>query len=239
MALVFAADMKTPTRNSIMLAIADAASDDGSQSYQSRESIAKKANVSTRTVQRTCAELIDDGLIIEAGKRACRGGYTINYTVNLDALLGANPCHTVTPDTVSPVTTTPVTPDTVSPEPLNHPKLKDIPRGISKKPPRKPPKRKSQIRQDWMPDDLQPKTLAKITNLTTEEQDDELDKFRDYHTAKQTLSGDWNANWRTWISQTAKWKRERPRPAIGNQSSAANLAQAFDDVDAGIFSTGG
>ena len=126
MASVFAADMGSPTRNSVMLAIADAASDDGSNSYQSRESIAKKANVTPRTVQRVCAELVEDGLITEAGRVPCRGGYTINYTVNLDALktpkTEANPRQPVTPDTVSPLTATPVTPDGVSPEPsYNHP----------------------------------------------------------------------------------------------------------------------
>jgi Helix-turn-helix domain len=41
---------------------------------------------------------------------------------------------------------------------------------------------------------------------------DEFDKFRNYHQSKGTVFADWNAAWRTWVTNGARYDRERVQP---------------------------
>ena len=86
MSLVFNADLQTAGRNGVMLAIADHCDGNGKNSYQSKQTLAQKSNLNPRQVQRIVTQLVEEGLLIVEGKEACRGGYTINYSINLEAL---------------------------------------------------------------------------------------------------------------------------------------------------------
>jgi hypothetical protein len=108
----------------VLLALADACSrDDGTGCWPSAATIARKANISDRTVRRVIARLETDGHVI-VHRGGGRAGATNSYTV-VTAI--HSPGHSVTPDNLSggdtadtPPRTQPCqgTPDTtVSPDP--------------------------------------------------------------------------------------------------------------------------
>jgi hypothetical protein len=112
----------------VLLGLADACSrDDGTGCWPSAATIARKANISDRTVRRVIARLESYGQVI-----VHRGGGRARATNSYTVITGIHsPGHTVTPDTLSggdsddtPTRTQPCqgTPDTaVSPDPpLNH-----------------------------------------------------------------------------------------------------------------------
>ena len=85
----------------VLLALADACSrDDGSGCWPSAATIARKANISTRSVRRVIARLEADGhvLVHRGGGRA---GSTNSYTVVTDAGVVHSPGQVVTPDDLS------------------------------------------------------------------------------------------------------------------------------------------
>lgn len=99
----------------------------------------------------------------------------------------------------------------------------------------KPPKRKSQIPPDWKPNE---KDVAHATDrgLSAQTIENITGPFRDHHLAKQTLSADFSANWRTWVANhinfhgTGPWPRaDAGRPA-GNVSRSASAVAARDSI---------
>ena len=100
-------------------------------------------------------------------------------------------------------------------------------------------KRRSKIKPDWIPDKLQEKTLAKITNLTDEDIENETDKFKDYHTAKGTLSFNWNANFRTWITNAAKWKREANAKQASTTDRITSIGERRRKIRARVIAQSG
>ena len=116
----------------VLLALADACSrDDGSGCWPSAATIARKANISTRSVRRVIARLEADGhvLVHRGGGRA---GSTNSYTVVTGDQVVHSPGQDVTPDDLSGADTgdrpprtqlRQGTPDTaVSPDPPENPK---------------------------------------------------------------------------------------------------------------------
>lgn len=69
------------TRKAVLLYMADKAADDGSGIWTSKANIARDLELSRRAVQMAIAELIRDGLILEAGQRNCKHGYVVEYTM--------------------------------------------------------------------------------------------------------------------------------------------------------------
>lgn len=111
----------------VLLALADACSrDDGTGCWPSAATIARKANISDRTVRRVIARLEADGHVM-VHRGGGRGGSTNSYTVVTGDRLIHSPGQDVTPDRMSggdtgdrPPRTQPCqgTPDTaVSPDP--------------------------------------------------------------------------------------------------------------------------
>lgn len=145
MTLVFKRSLGSVTRKAVMLAMADAANDDGSGIWKSAETIAAQCDLSKRTVLRTWKELEADKLIRRVGKRAVRGGEVIIWGIDCRAVtsLPRPAQNAIKPDdnlslgdteslgdgmspgdndATDPVTMTPQPGDSVSPKPsLNHP----------------------------------------------------------------------------------------------------------------------
>lgn len=145
MSLVFKRSLGSVTRKAVLLAMADAANDDGSGIWKSAETIAAQCDLSKRTVFRTWKELEDDQLIRRVAVRAVRGGEVIIWGIDTRAVAAlprasensSKPDDNLSPgDTVSgsdrkspgdndatdPVTMTPQPGDTVSPKSsLTHP----------------------------------------------------------------------------------------------------------------------
>jgi hypothetical protein len=84
--------------------------------------------------------------------------------------------------------------------------------------------RQTQMPKDWEPPPLSPTMQSKIQNLTLEEIDHEAHQFRNHHTAKASKYVDWDAAWRTWIGNAAKWKKpergKRYQPASQKRADA-------------------
>lgn len=110
MSIVWQCRVGSPTDKSVLLKLADCASDDGSRCYPSISRIAEETELSQRTVSRSIKNLSKIGVVevvkIGSGTRASE------YRINSVALTQCHPRHPVTPDTVS------TSPDTVSPPPL-------------------------------------------------------------------------------------------------------------------------
>lgn len=77
----------TGTRKAIMVLMADKASDDGRGIYASKQTMADELDLSKQTVITTINGLIEDGLLTVIGERPCARGHTIEYAINVDALL--------------------------------------------------------------------------------------------------------------------------------------------------------
>lgn len=128
--LVYSRRIGSTVRKAVLAYCADRASDDGRGIWASKQRIADEIECDRRTVIRTMNALIAEGLLIETGTRACRGGSTIEYRIDIDAV-AALPL-TQSSDRVSPVTEShqgqgvTLGSDTVSPEPsLNRPVVKE------------------------------------------------------------------------------------------------------------------
>ena len=69
-----------------MVLLADKASDDGSGIWASKQRMADELCASNSTVLNTIAGLIADGLLEQSGTRKCANGFTVEYTIIVDAL---------------------------------------------------------------------------------------------------------------------------------------------------------
>ena len=84
--LVFSKRMGTSARKAIFLYLADRADDHGRGIYPSKSTIAGAADCSVRTVQRQISKFLQEGLLIEVGKKRCANGFVKNYAINVRAL---------------------------------------------------------------------------------------------------------------------------------------------------------
>ena len=122
------------TGKSVLLLMADFASDDGSGIWASKATMALELETTIKTIQRTIKKLIELGLVQETGVRKHRNGETYEYKIDMDQvrkrpLVRPEPpsqCRPSTQDVdgetqdIAPVTVSPLsqcrpTPDTLSP----------------------------------------------------------------------------------------------------------------------------
>jgi uncharacterized protein YdaU (DUF1376 family) len=105
--------------------------------------------------------------------------------------------------------------------PPEQPKRKAAPRGAA---------RKCQIPDNWAPNTVSYAYGSK-RGLTPEEMNHEADQFRNDAVAKQKRFIDWQAAFRTWLGNSAKWKAERAarsnnRPNTAGQPRSGGLVAA-------------
>ena len=74
------------TRKSVLGYMADKAADDGSGIWTSKANIARDLELSRRAVQLAIQELIRDGLVTETGQRDCKHGFTVEYSIVIEAV---------------------------------------------------------------------------------------------------------------------------------------------------------
>ncbi|ALC13819.1 hypothetical protein [Sphingopyxis sp. 113P3] len=77
----------TVTRLAMMAYLADKASDCGGGIFASKQTMADELDLTKKTVITTIQGLIADGLLKVVGSRPCDNGYTVEYAINVDALL--------------------------------------------------------------------------------------------------------------------------------------------------------
>ena len=99
------------TQKSILMYMADKASDDGSGIWVSKKNMAADLEMAIRTLQTNIRDMVSAGIITEAGQKH-KNGYTVDYTINLERVgtyrtLGntmqhLHPCMKCTPTHVAP-----------------------------------------------------------------------------------------------------------------------------------------
>jgi len=72
------------TRKQVITFLADKASDDGSGIWCSKGTIAQSTELSKSTVKRTITQFLNEGIIIDTGRRNNSHGFTVEYRINLD-----------------------------------------------------------------------------------------------------------------------------------------------------------
>lgn len=102
----------SPTKKAIMLYMADKASGDGSGIWVSKPNMAKDLEMTDRAIRKNIKELVEAGILIEAGKRNCAFGYTVDYSLNVAAIQSLESTREA-PELYSP-------PEPHSGVPLNH-----------------------------------------------------------------------------------------------------------------------
>lgn len=74
------------TKKAILMYMADKASDDGSGIWVSKKNMAADLEMTDRAVRIHIKDMIAMGVLVEAGQRQCKTGYTVDYTINVDAV---------------------------------------------------------------------------------------------------------------------------------------------------------
>lgn len=84
--LVYSRRLGSAHRKAILAYMADRASDDGRGVFCSKGTIAEETEIARSTVFKTIRDLVSEGVLIEAGSRACKNGATVVYDLNLEAI---------------------------------------------------------------------------------------------------------------------------------------------------------
>ena len=86
--LVYRRQIGSAVRKSVLLYMADKASEDGTGIWASKTRIAKETEVSLATVKRCIREFLSEGILTAAGTKPSKHGDTIDYTLNIAVLEG-------------------------------------------------------------------------------------------------------------------------------------------------------
>lgn len=120
--LVFKRKVGRGVLKQVLSYMADKSSDDGSGVWCAKTTIADENELSQSVVKKCVHELVEMGLIFETGKRRIGNGFTVEYSINIDAVKHLPPTesqarewgktrsrggHEVTPSPGDPVTTCP------------------------------------------------------------------------------------------------------------------------------------
>ena len=230
--LVYSRKAGSLLRKSVLAYMADVANHDGTGIWSSKQRIADEIEASRRGVLDAIKSLIADGVLIENGKRRCKNGYTIEYSINLDvvAKLPEMPHNVDHPGKSARVQDVPPTPELGASDPGTgchqtvHNQIEpDTSNEVSKaQAPKKSKKRGSQI-GSWTPGPMD-FAFARKKGLTQQEVNHALEAFPAHHKSKGTISKDWSASWRTWCLNTIKFRK----PADNRTAGARDSFSAFD-----------
>ena len=184
----------------VLLAIADAANQQGENSYQSVATLASMARISESTTHRALACLLESGEVVEVGVHSQYGTkiYALSSTLKGGVNLTPPPEEggvTGASGGVSPVTpeprTNPTTPTTTSTSPQSTPSVREEVRG--------------KMTKSWKPTiEASNEALSRFDSLPLSRVASEAQTFRDWHIAQDTPSktrSQWDALWLTWLDR--------------------------------------
>ncbi|MDE4303596.1 hypothetical protein PXK30_09735 [Phaeobacter gallaeciensis] len=86
-ALVYRKRIGSMARKSILAYCAERANDDGTGIWASKVRIANEVECSKQTVISTLNAFVEEGVMVEVGKRRSPHGYTIEYAINVSAVM--------------------------------------------------------------------------------------------------------------------------------------------------------
>ncbi|RRH72015.1 helix-turn-helix domain-containing protein [Falsigemmobacter faecalis] len=224
----------------VLLLMADFASDDGTGIWASKPNMAADLEISETAVRDAIRHLMAEGIISEVGQRKHQNGYTVEYRIDL-ARVSALPvtrenAPVLTPASPAPLRQTHPTPTPPAPQDLretqvnHHRTIIEPPEGNTpaEQVTRKPPKRASALPENWVPSDRN-LADARSRNFTDEEIHEQAAAFRDHHLARGTTFKDWDAGWRMWLGNARRFAR----PAAARNARARS---AHDVMLAGFQS---
>ena len=85
--LIYSKKTGSAMRKSILAYMADRANDDGSGIWCSKQRIADEIEASRSSVISNIREMVAEGILVEIGKRQHQNGYTMEYSINISAIL--------------------------------------------------------------------------------------------------------------------------------------------------------
>ena len=223
-----------------MLALADWCNDHGGSLYPSVSAVAEKVRVGEKHARNILHKFINDGfLAVVANQYGGKPGTTRHYRLNvakLKALADAKVEQEMPAFGTAPLEVTPNlqfrdgSPAVTKTAPLEVTLT-------TNEPPVEPPVKKQTKRKVVFQDGFEPDetgvSLARDTGLVISE---ELDAFKDHHTANGSTFIDWQAAFRTWLRNSQKFKRNTPRN--GSPMHAPRRTPAPDNFAARTY-TGG
>ena len=209
MSAVFESKTLGPTERLVMLALADHADDDG-KCYPSVLRLCERTGLSERAVQTNVKKLIEAGYLSVhfGGGKGHANLYFISANPAGNAPYeAAKPRTKCTPQEMHPAAGAPQTPQQVRSNPAAD---APEPSGTTKEPSIEaaPPKTRRRpevpLPPNWVPNDRNIAD-AETRQFSAQEIDHEADRFRNHHLARDTRFRDWDAAWRTWLSNARKF----------------------------------
>lgn len=228
----------------LALALADHASDDGSRVYPGVRALAEKTRQSERTVQYQLRRMQESGWLILVGQG--NGGRSMHaeYRISLDWIKGADIApfqKGATDDVKGAIDDTkgcnptqervqPVAPANNRHRTINESSGNRLPVAAVASP------KQQTNRACVLPENFEPNEtcLAMVAELGLSVADEQA-AFTDHHTANGSTFKDWQAAFRTWLRNSAKFAQRAQRgagPRQGNTNRyAAAAATIYDGVN--------
>lgn len=217
----------------VMLAMADWCNDHGESLHPSNDAVAEKCRISRPQAVKIIRKLTEDGYLEVIGN-AFGGapGTTKKYRVSIAKLKSVSRDTGITDDIHTGITgdtgiadDTGITQDSrrVSPAipkpPVNH-HISTSLRSVDKR----TENRATQIAADFIPDATGISLAAELGVSVARE----LPQFIDYHTARGKPMKDWQASWRTWTRNAAKFAKQSAQPKqTQHQRNQAGIAASL------------
>ena len=241
--LVYSRKVGSLLRKAVLAYVADVADHDGSGVWSSKQRIADEIEASRRGVIDCIKSLVDDGILVEVGKRKCANGFTMEYAIDLDVVSSlpimphhkGDPCKSAQVQEVHP-TRAPSSHDPCTQftqTVLNRPK----PTANAVSPTESKSKRKAspkssargcRIPENWNPGP-EGYAFASQNGFTPQEINNETAEFCDYWRGVSGQKGvklDWLATWRNHIRRQSKFrKKQSARP-----DRPSSIGDVFDQV---------
>lgn len=219
MSAVFESKTLGPTERLVMLALADHADDSG-RCYPSNSRLCERTGLSERAVRQNVRALEAGGFLTvhigigQAGANVYivrpEGGQEMPPAGNAPGRKCTPPRHMV------PVKGAP---DAPKPSGTIIEPSEDIAAPKSRRRPEVP------LPANWTPNDKNISD-AQARQFSAKEIEDEADRFRNHHLARDTRFRDWDAAWRTWLANSRKFARGgmAGQAATGGRGPGRSLA---------------
>lgn len=204
--LAYKVEVGSLLRKSVLVLLADKASDDGSGIWASKQTMADELCCSKQSVINTFQQFVTEGLLSETGKRKNPNGYTVTYSLDVAAIekLPRVKRHQSKELTGQPDLPVKGVDGTSQPR-------------LPKPPLNRPSKAKAfsflPIPDDWWPAQFSEGTQSRkvVDGWPPGELEAQVEQFRAHHGSKSNTFTDPQKAWSTWVLNTRKWGIGRER----------------------------
>jgi biotin operon repressor len=195
--LVYKLDVGSLLRKSVLVLLADKASDDGSGIWASKQTMADELCCSKQAVWNTLQQFMEEGLLVETGRKQHQNGYTVTYTLLVAKLESLNRVKRWADNPSTTLTGKPggrVNGNDGGGQP-GLPKPPRTPRSDAKA---SSQRGKSLIPSDWTPPplaELPPRAMACASQWTDASYQTEGEAFVCFWRSERRMKADWRGTW--------------------------------------------